>query len=766
MVNDMSQTTRDERLVLYRQALEKLEELIQVGKHTEAIDLVSQNKLQAENQGDQDFYFLFEAVEVRIQYSDNPRQLELLNHSLHWEDQNGFQHDPAVYLCIGQFYACNNDHATAIAWFNEALKINQADPTTLRLIGMSIFNQGDPGTAIQWFEAAITFSNNIDSASYREKAFAEVGLGNEEQAIESIEKAIELRPDLWEPDRKQIYKLCGKEPVSDGPKLSDSMISELSGKPIDRQHGENTDVDDEDDIPLGGSPASEVEHTETSEEPIHPEIPTLHVDEMEIPHLPDMPIPEIHIPEPTLEPIIEEVKPTEPKSTEESPKQETVTQPTDSDYSKILDSATNCETTAAGEFRNRYLIPSRIPSDRTFWFFLRKHVVFGNDPNQTVGAVPGGGHFLWNRGSGTVIDPGIGFLENLNRIGGSLADIRNVIITQDNQTNLAEVETIRNLLLRANLAKNIRFFLNLGAIQKLSGMLDLNDKSFVEGYLTLHPGASYELSGGGKIKAIPAYHQELKSVDQAVGIVFNLEGEGGESKKIVYSGNTGLFPLTLSYDPSESRLVHVSDKNHTDKIISSRYNDEGGDSADLMVLHFGALNVLFDKTGLGIEPSIKINELEHAITTTEPPKGRDLAEVCSVGELGFLGVREVLTTCKPKFAVVCEIPSELTAIRVGLCEALQKQTAELLDEPYNTPKVVPGDLSLVYDVFADSVYDCVKLGWTTSDKIGFSDGQPFGCCKRELFYFSDEDSKKFEQMPEYYINRLANETKFGQIIFS
>ena len=400
------------------------------------------------------------------------------------------------------------------------------------------------------------------------------------------------------------------------------------------------------------------------------------------------------------------------------------------------------------ELHKRFLSTSVLPKDRGLWFFLKP---------QPTGWTDGGGHFLWNRGSGTIIDPGRGFLDSLATAGGMLTEVRNIVITHDNESQLSEFETIRKLLLQgkhweSNLTNNIRFFLNLGAIQKLSATVDLNDKAFSEGYLTLYPGADYDLLGGGKIKALPAYHQEFKSADQAVGLQISLDANSGPSggsgavKKIVYTSDTGLFPLAPSYDHAENRIVYVSDKNQTNRILSSRYKDEGAENADLMILHFGQANIRFDKNQ---PPAIKVDEMQ-SIDPANRPNEKQLAELCAVGQLGFLGTRNMVEQCRPKFAVICQWAKELGPLRMELSKLLQNQIG-----PEST-KLVAGDRFLIYDIFTDAVYDCVKDGWTAARDITAADWEG------QLFYFAEETRNSFESLPDYYVNRFLNDLKYKQ----
>lgn len=743
----MSPQSREDRLVPFLQALKSIEDTIQLGKKDEALDLLEQFRQKAGSSSDGDFQLLFEAVQVRTIHPEHPQQVELLNHAVQWEDQHGFPREPVIFLQIGRFFASTNDHSSAIAWFNEALKVDQRDCDVLRLMGVSILAQGDAETAIKWFEAALTTSEEKDSYSWREKALAEMKIGNGEKARDCMNRAVELRADLWKADQERLEKMIRgeKDESSDltkERKISPNLISELISDDPNAQA-----VDD--DFPIGG-------HSKNPEPyaPIH----TSETGESALPPVP-------HFDPEDLGTVDEQPQSgkseTSTLSAESPEKQKSVQLRTFSD--RLL----GVKKKAALEFEQCCSRPSFLPKGKALWFFLRKNATSCVHGEKSFGLCSGGGHFLWNRGTGTIIDPGPGFLDHLLRIGGSLTEVKNVVITHDNESHLAQCELIRRLLLSGGFAKEVRFFLNLGATQKLSGLVDLHDKAFREGYFTLHPGANYDLSGGGRIKAIPAYHQELKSTDQSVGLRIDLEDSAGREKKIVYTSDTGLFPLTLSFDNTENRIIHISDKNQTDRIISRRYRDEGASEADLMVLHIGSLNIQFEKQNgefPGESVKIKVNEMDHADLQNRPGE-KELLEVCSAGQLGFLGVREVLVQCNPKTAVVCEWSEEIAVEREKISRLLQDQCGEMLPET-NPPKVIPGDLSLVYDIFEGSVFDCVKNDWTAVEEIDFAMKKP--CCSaaaEEMFYFAEEEKDAFGEISEYYIRKYFNNLKHKQGLY-
>ncbi|MGL6197255.1 MAG: tetratricopeptide repeat protein, partial [Thermoguttaceae bacterium] len=711
--------------------------------------------------------------------------------------------------------------------------------------------------------AALEATNNGDSASWVEIAYAEQKLGNSDKAVECIDKAVSLRADIWESDREKIYKLVGKvyKPTAvhgmnppAPPKISNALFSELSGEPLkpedDEHHAESATVettsvettpvasgdgqtksedlhehDDfehhdsphhesngvviDDDVPLGGNglngkgsnaagDGNGANGINEQNNGVNNNAVNGNTVEINGNGVNGNAVSEngtngnaVSVngvknnganndtvsgknPADISEQEAVQFEKNVGNGVEKNNKNKAVSAEASLEALKnlALENSERCDL----EFRKRFLSESRLPKNRALWFFLHKPITTADDVNSSLG-YSGGGHFLWNHGAGTIIDPGDEFLQNFIRFGGSLADVRNVVITNDNESNIAQVELIRSLLLRAGLAKNVRFFLNLGAIQKLSNILDLNDKSFAEGYMTLHTGAIYDLLGGGKIKAISAYHQELKSVDQSVGICFTLEDKNGvapqnttaentsgvTSKKIVYTSNTGLFPISFFFDATDGKIVHVTDKNQVERIISDRYVNEGVADADLMVLSIGRMNIKFDKSGsVGVDtkPVLVKNEFDY-INTTTTLSSTELAENAAVGHLGYLGAREVLTKCKPKLAVISDWSQDMMPIRVELTALLHVQTEQLVrndaGNDAGSMKVLPSDCNLVYDIFANQILDCVKNDWSDALKITCA------AETNELFYFNEDEFEQFAKSPKYFVNHFKNELEFKGI---
>ncbi|MGL6195382.1 MAG: tetratricopeptide repeat protein, partial [Thermoguttaceae bacterium] len=164
----MSTASREERIVSYNSARDRIEELIHIGHDREALEVVEKFSTEANNSGDEDFRSYFESQKIRITAPDPAQQFELLDSGIQWAYKQNHSADKCFYLEIGRLYLDNGDTNSASAWFNESLKLNQSDGDTLRMMGCAIMKNGDSETAIKWFEAALEATNNGDSASWVE----------------------------------------------------------------------------------------------------------------------------------------------------------------------------------------------------------------------------------------------------------------------------------------------------------------------------------------------------------------------------------------------------------------------------------------------------------------------------------------------------------------------------------------------------------------------------------------------------------------------
>lgn len=357
---------------------------------------------------------------------------------------------------------------------------------------------------------------------------------------------------------------------------------------------------------------------------------------------------------------------------------------------------------------------SRLANDRSLLMVLRKW----NSYTPALPASPddersrGGGYFIWHNGHGTVIDPGFNFIENFHQAGGRMCDIHNIILTHAHPDHTAEFETLRTLLFEYNdnihelnkkraeqtpaespfPSKRVRFFLNNGAFRKFAGMLDLREYELTDRVITLNRDSEFELLGGGRLRVLPAYHDELLSRDQAVGLLLTL-GTKDEPRRILLTSDTGLFPLR----PDTHKPT--ADASQPDSEIGKQY---------LKVVEAGKVDVMLVHIG-----SIKPDEFD--------TQKEQIADACYANHLGIIGTARVIAMCQPKLAVVSEFGEEMRDFRFALIKDLRDSvlTWYFQDKGGQSPQVVPGDLAFVYSIMDRTVLDCATRDWSPANEIDF-----------------------------------------------
>ena len=352
----------------------------------------------------------------------------------------------------------------------------------------------------------------------------------------------------------------------------------------------------------------------------------------------------------------------------------------------------------------------------------------------------GGGYFLWHNGHGTVIDPGYDFLENFDRARCRICDVDNVVLTHAHNDHTIDFETLRALLHEFNdnlpedqraKRKQVRFFLNNGSFQKFAGMVNLRDDDFTDRVFTLNAGGELDLLGGGRLRVLPAYHDELMATDQAVGLLVTLPTAQGE-RRVLFTGDTGLFPLKRG----QRKPVSVTGDPKAE--ISQRYLAAGAALVEVMVVHIG---------------SIKRQELSRDFES-------DPATACYPNHLGMLGTARVVTACRPKLAVLSEFGEEMKGIRIPMVASLQEN---LLDKFWvgkerlkaHIPRIVPGDMPLIYDLGDEKFWDCVAGDWRGLGEIDFATG---GKGHTEaVYYFARDQREKYQREPRRYVDNFVND---------
>lgn len=329
---------------------------------------------------------------------------------------------------------------------------------------------------------------------------------------------------------------------------------------------------------------------------------------------------------------------------------------------------------------------SHFAPSRSVLLFLRRW-------NSYTPAVPspegerskGGGYFLWHRGQGIVIDPGYDFLDHFARAGGRLCDIHSIILTHAHDDHTAEFESLCMLLHRARKqhtkvgcdAHRVRILLSNGAMAKFSGFLPLRGLDYIARVDTLSPGWECELADGLHLRVLPAYHDDVLSHDQSVGLLLTARTTTDNQRTLLFTSDTGLFPLQRDCD--EPTPVEGGPE------LWQAYPQVDGKplSPDLMVVHIG---------------SVKEDEFKMDLD-----KGVDRA--CYPNHLGIIGAARMIVQCRPKLAVVSEFGEEMKEFRLDLVTGLQEQVInQVLAGEHDVPRVIPGDLPLIYDIAEGKVY--------------------------------------------------------------
>ena len=296
----------------------------------------------------------------------------------------------------------------------------------------------------------------------------------------------------------------------------------------------------------------------------------------------------------------------------------------------------------------------------------------------------GGGYFIYHNGKGTVIDPGYDFIENFYNAGGRVHDIDNIVITHAHNDHTIDFESLLTLVHEYNSYnglspespefKRVDVYMNTGALVKFSGMLDLRGSDYINMVHTLSPGLTYHLGDGMKMKTLAAYHDErITARKYAVGLKFTFSREN-ESRIVLLTSDTGLFPQVNPPDKDGATADITGDE------VWRTYEIDGQD-IDALIVHIG---------------SIKNQEFQSTI-------GTDENKIYYPNHLGMIGTARVITAVKPRLAIISEFGEELSGILEDLIDVIRKIVNEYFRDK-GAPKVLPGDLSLIYNIWDRTIY--------------------------------------------------------------
>ena len=756
---------REQRIEFYRAESRRIYDLDSSGTPQDELRiLLADLEKQAKNAGDHD-YALYFAVEIEF-YQEEPdysRCLQLLDEAIQWQEEQGFSpdyfllrskgvafsekgdHDKAIecydkaleinpkyfaaWRSKGVAYSRKDDHDKAIEFYDKALEINPKDYRAWHNKGVAFANKGDHDKAIEFYDKALEI-NPKNSNTWHIKGVAFDNKGDYDKAIELYDKALEINP-------KDSYTWCDKG-VAHSRKGDHDKAIEFYDKALEINpkndlakynrgrswrmiSGQQTKKEDKllsalnafDSFPMFFAEFFVRLCKENNESP------TKYYREHD----------------------------GEKKNGEYDHLLEFYVNLHDNFHEKSKEYQSKIQKEKA-IYDKRLMRESRFPKDRSLLMFLRKW-------NSYTPAIPayqkisvGGGYFIWHGGKGIVIDPGYNFLENFYRAGGSICDIDIIIITHSHDDHTIQLEQLNSLLIKYNdeipkgkKKKAIHFYWSLSTFKKFSGMVDLTSKLFADRYTILNVGDTVSLKNDedepiGYLQALPTYHMEVLSHDYGVGLLFELDDMSGkikEPKRILMTSDTGLVPLNKKEKLSAVPIADFED----DDYIFERYNKLlGKRKVHLMLLHIGSV-----KSGEMLhDPDKDIRKIikEHVKARKELEKNNNTSltgakkakwelkkaklESKKAGyyanHLGWLGVREVISRCRPTVAVVSEWGEELKHFRCNLAQQLESYArynlsknprAFLFGTKPESPRVIPGDLSLVYSIFDESFFNATSV---------------------------------------------------------
>src|SRR6185369_86447 len=354
-----------------------------------------------------------------------------------------------------------------------------------------------------------------------------------------------------------------------------------------------------------------------------------------------------------------------------------------------------------------FLLPeSKREQDRSEFQILRKW----NSYTPAIPAVAednrsrGGGYFIYHQGRGIVVDPGYNFIENFYEAAGRIHDIDTIVITHAHNDHTTDFESLCTLLHQYNSeikennrktkdkkpSKKVTLYLNNGAYKKFSGLLNLQDHSYIDKVYTLNVGNRYELPAGVGLLVLPAFHDEIVSRDQSIGLLFTVSFDDGVIRRLLFTSDTGLFPLKL--DATE--FVPNTDGTRE---LWQQYPEEALNGVDVLVAHIG---------------SVKKNEIVVDIN-------EGVHECLYPNHLGVIGVCRMISQVPSQLAIVSEFGEELRNFRCLLVRQTERIVNEVLKAVPKKPVVLPGDLAFRYDIGASKVFCCLDNKWIACEDVRY-----------------------------------------------
>ena len=614
--------------------------------------------------------FLMRSLGISLSLSGNDEE------ALLWFDQ-ALERNPADFLAMrrkGVSLSRLGRHDEALMWFDNALEANPHDAASMRNLGVSLSKCGRNEEALAWFDKALA-ENPRDYAALRQKGVSYSMLGKLDKAVDCYDKALEINPSNSAALINKARTLIELQDYKAAVNVYDLLIASDPNNPYHLL---------EKAIALGklGRPAEAADAvnqayglanpTETLRRGRNYWLKRLGLEA------------ERH----------RDTKTGRPRSDAggEYGDIARVMEKTWEIFREDIRSFRKKIEEAKNSFNSFIGSSSMFARDRIFLLGARKWNSFtpslplGEDDETSVG----GGYFLYANGVGTVIDPGFDFLENFNAMGGRLADIHNIVVTHAHNDHTNDLESLLTLFYQraknapksasARLGRSrprpaVNLYMNLGAFQKFSPMINLRATDHIGQVKVIAPGEEYELEGSGVVmRVLPAHHDEIFSKTYAVGLHFTLPTR--PAKTLLFTGDTGLFP-----SGADIRADNVADLE-----IGNHYGVLPG-AVDYFIPHLG---------------SIGDNEL------MSPDRQDRLGESFYPNHLGVQGLIRLITQLRPKYVFVSEFGEELKGFIVLLMELINRCVREI-DELNGIPAaampvILPMDLFFFCDLAREEIY--------------------------------------------------------------
>lgn len=618
-----------------------------------------------------DDYFLMRALGVNLSMSGHDEE------ALTWFDK-ALQANPNDYLSMrrkGVSLSRLERYDEALMWFDSALDVNPHDASSMRNLGISLSKCGRNEEAIVWFDRALA-ENPRDYAAMRQKGVSYSMLGRLDDALAWYDKALEINPTNSAALINKARTLIESHDYLGAVDVYETLIANDRNNPY--HYFEKA-------IALGKLQRT-AEAAEAVNQAYELANPTERLRRSKLYWLNRLGIQDEAVGVPAPGRARDAAGGDYGDIARAMEKTWEIFRDDIRSFRKKIEEAKN----SFNVFINS---SSMFAKNRVFLLGARKWNSFtpslplGENDETSVG----GGYFLGVNGVGTVIDPGFDFLENFNAMGGRLADIHNIIVTHAHNDHTNDLESILTLFYQR--AKNavksssssvrmgrprprpsVNLYMNLGAFQKFSPMINLRATEYIGEVKVIAPHEEYMLTGGLRMWVLPAHHDEIFSRTYAVGLHFTLPTR--PAKTLLFSGDTGLFPAGTD----------ITADNVAELEIGSQYGLKPGE-VDYFIPHLG---------------SIGDNELK------SPDRQDKLGESFYPNHLGVQGLIRLITMLRPKYVFVSEFGEELKGFIVLLMELINRCVLEVNamngvpDE--EMPVILPMDLYFFCDLTREDIY--------------------------------------------------------------